>query len=227
MTLPRTPGVTEVYEMGSREGWLATTTPNTTAHAATAAAAAATPPKTKKHKSSSLFSRLATPLASLGNLRPPRAARKLISEFYIRLNEPHKEYAPGDLVRGTVVITTEKDLRVTHLVVNLVGRVDLYGVATYTGGKGKKNLVNYTGPVEFEGGVVLCRDQQVLCGDGRLDAGIYEFGFVLELAGKGLPSSLDVGIHCTILTAPRMTDVGFVGMHSLRRGPYHIRYRQH
>lgn len=143
-----------------------------------------------KRKSSSLFAKLSSPLSALTNLRPPRAARKLISEFYIRLNEPHREYAPGDLVRGSVIVTTEKDVRVTHLVVNLVGRVDLYGAATYN--VGKKRNVNYTGPTEFEGGLILCRDQQVLWGEGRLDAGVYEFGFVMELAGKGLPSSLDV-----------------------------------
>lgn len=114
-----------------------------------------------------------------------------MSEFYIRLNEPHREYAPGDLVKGSVVLTTEKDLKVTHLVVNLVGRVDLYGLVTYNL-SGKKKTVNYTGPVEFEGGVILCRDQQVLCGEGRLEAGVYEFGFVMELTGKGLPSSLNV-----------------------------------
>lgn len=94
-------------------------------------------------------------------------------------------------MKGSVILTTEKDLRVTHLVVNLVGRVDLFGVATYNL-SGKRRTVNYTAPVEFEGGVILCRDQQVLCGGGEFEAGVYEFGFVMELTGKGLPSSLNV-----------------------------------
>lgn len=149
------------------------------------------PTKDSKRKASSLFAKLSTQLNALNKLRPPRSTRKVISEYYIRLNEPHREYSPGDLVKGSVILTTEKDLRVTHLVVNLVGRVDLFGVATYNL-SGKKKTVNYTGPVEFEGGIILCRDQQVLCGEGRLDAGVYEFGFVMELAGKGLPSSLNV-----------------------------------
>jgi len=151
----------------------------------------AAPSKASKRKAPSLFAKLSTQLSALNKLRPPRSTRKVISEYYIRLNEPHREYSPGDLVKGSVILTTEKDLRVTHLVVNLVGRVDLFGVATYNL-SGKKKTVNYTGPLEFEGGIILCRDQQVLCGEGRLDAGVYEFGFVMELTGKGLPSSLDV-----------------------------------
>ncbi|KAF8454069.1 hypothetical protein BDZ91DRAFT_801944 [Kalaharituber pfeilii] len=144
---------------------------------------------TKLRSASSFLAKLSSPLTALNKLRPPRGARKQVSEFYIRLNEPHREYSPSDLVRGSVILTTEKDIRVTHLVVNLVGRVDLYGVATYN--VGKKKTVNYAGPVEFEGGVILCRDQQVLCGEGRLEAGVYEFGFVMELTGKRLPSSLN------------------------------------
>ncbi|KAF8458688.1 hypothetical protein BGX38DRAFT_1264998 [Terfezia claveryi] len=146
--------------------------------------------KDSKRKVSTLFAKLSTQFNALNKLRPPRSTRKVISEYYIRLNEPHREYSPGDLVKGSVILTTEKDLRVTHLVVNLVGRVDLFGVATYNL-SGKKKTVNYTGPVEFEGGIILCRDQQVLCGEGKLDAGVYEFGFVVELTGRGLPSSLD------------------------------------
>ena len=95
-------------------------------------------------------------------------------------------------MEGSVIVTVEKEVRITHLVVTLVGRVDIYGVAAYN--VGKKKSLNYAGPVEYEGGVVLCRDQQVLCGDGRLEPGVYEFGFVLELSGKRLPSSLDVSL---------------------------------
>jgi len=38
----------------------------------------------------------------------------------------------------------------------------------------------------------LFQDEQTLCGEGRLDAGVYEFGFDLEFPRKGLPSSIDV-----------------------------------
>lgn len=148
----------------------------------------AAPLKDSKRKPS-LFAKFSTQLNALNKLRPPRSSRKVISEYYIRLNEPHREYSSGDSVKGSVILTTEKDLRVTHLVVNLVGRVKLFGVATYNL-SGKKKTANYTSPEEFEGGIILCQDQQVLCGEGRLDAGVYEFGFVMVLKGK-LPSSLD------------------------------------
>lgn len=141
----------------------------------------------KTSKKSALLTKLST---ALNRIRPPRSTRKVISDFYIRLDEPHREYSPGDLVKGSVILETEKDLRVTHLVVNLVGRVDLYGVVTYK--VGKQVSVNYAGPVEFEGGIILCRDQQVLCGEGRIVPGVYEFKFVMELTGKKLPSSLNV-----------------------------------
>lgn len=154
-----------------------------------------------KSKASSLFTRVSAPLClALNRFRPPRATRKVISDFYIRLDEPHREYSPGDLVKGSVFLETEKDLRVTHLVVNLVGRVDLYGVATYK--VGKQISVNYAGPVEFEGGIILCRDQQVLCGEGRLVPSVYEFKFVMELSGKRLPSSLNVCFCISYLSPP-------------------------
>lgn len=38
----------------------------------------------------------------------------------------------------------------------------------------------------------LFQDEQTLCGEGRLDPGVYEFGFDLEFPRKGLPSSIDV-----------------------------------
>jgi len=38
----------------------------------------------------------------------------------------------------------------------------------------------------------LFQDEVTLCGEGRLDAGIYEFNFELEFPDKGLPTSIDV-----------------------------------
>jgi len=190
-----------------------------TAKASLAAAGSAVATTGSKRNASSLFGKLSTQLNALNKLRPSRSTRKVISEYFIRLNEPHREYSPGDLVKGCVILATEKDLRVTHLVVNLVGRVDLFGLATHNL-SGKKRTVNYTGPVEFEGGIILCRDQQVLCGEGRLDAGVYEFGFVMELEGKGLPSSLDVRhTPANSLCFPNWLD-------SLRRVQYHTASRQ-
>lgn len=38
----------------------------------------------------------------------------------------------------------------------------------------------------------LFQDEITLCGEGRLEAGIYEFNFELEFPRKGLPTSIDV-----------------------------------
>lgn len=38
----------------------------------------------------------------------------------------------------------------------------------------------------------LFQDEVTLCGEGRLEAGIYEFNFELDFPTKGLPSSIDV-----------------------------------
>lgn len=94
-------------------------------------------------------------------------------------------------------LTVEKALNFTHLVVNLVGRVDLNLQSTKDAGKRRKEW-----DAEYDdgsgGGIVLCRDESVLCGEGRLEPGKYEFKFELFFVpvGKmvgGLPSSLDVG----------------------------------
>lgn len=39
---------------------------------------------------------------------------------------------------------------------------------------------------------MLLQDEVVLCRDGRLEAGIYEFHFDLEFPKEDLPSSIDV-----------------------------------
>lgn len=92
-------------------------------------------------------------------------------------------------------LTVEKALNFTHLVVNLVGRVDLNLQSTKDAGKRRKEW-----DAEYDdgsgGGIVLCRDESVLCGEGRLEPGKYEFKFELFFVpvGKmvgGLPSSLD------------------------------------
>jgi hypothetical protein len=38
-------------------------------------------------------------------------------------------------------------------------------------------------------------DEVALCGEGKLDPGMYSFQFVLEFPSAGLPSSIDVSAH--------------------------------
>lgn len=138
----------------------------------------------------SLFSRLKSPLSSKS---------RNYTEFYIQSDDPHRQYAPGDIISGTVIIKVIKPLRITHLVVSLHGYAQVFknpntpgdaykNYCTTVGlGKGKK-----TGSYFGNGFVSLFEDEAVLCGEGRLAEGVYHFNFELEFPSKGLPSSIDV-----------------------------------
>lgn len=136
----------------------------------------------------SLLSRLTAPLKS---------RTRNLTDFHIRPDEPHRKYSPGDLVKGAVVLTVVKPIRLTHLTVCLHGFVRVY-----------KNPNSANEPVPDlgltasnnprksqyfgNGHASLFQDEQTLCGEGRLDTGVYEFNFELEFPRKGLPSSVDV-----------------------------------
>jgi hypothetical protein len=120
-------------------------------------------------------------------------------EFYIQSDDPHRQYAPGDIISGSVVLKVTKSLRITHLVVSLHGYAqvfknpntpgDAYKNYSNTVGSGKgKKAGSYFG----NGFVSLFEDEVVLCGEGRLSEGVYHFNFELEFPTKGLPSSIDV-----------------------------------
>lgn len=86
-----------------------------------------------------------------------------------------------------------KPIRVTHLTVALRGFVRVYK---------SPNAANEPVPDSASEGVSqfrylgngyasLFRDEQVLCADGRLEAGKYEFNFELLFPENGLPSSIE------------------------------------
>jgi hypothetical protein len=137
----------------------------------------------------SLFSRLTNPLKS---------RTRNLTDFYIRPQEPHRQYSPGDLVRGAVILTVVKPIRLTHLTVCLHGFVRVFK---------NPNGANEPLPVDAvltassdpkksqyfgNGHASLFQDEVTLCGEGRLDAGVYEFNFELEFPTEGLPTSIDV-----------------------------------
>jgi len=140
----------------------------------------------------SFLSRLKSPLSSKS---------RNFTEFYIQSDDPHRQYAPGDIISGTVVVKVVKPLRITHLVVSLHGYAQVFknpnapgdaykNYSTTVGsGRGKR-----TGSYFGNGFVSLFEDEIVLCGEGRLAEGVYHFNFELEFPPKGLPSSIDVGI---------------------------------
>lgn len=143
--------------------------------------------------SKSLLSRLRAPLKS---------KTRNFTEFYIQPDDPHRQYSPGEIISGSVIVKVIKPLRITHLVVSLHGYAQVFKnpnspgdayknyCTTVGSGAGKK-----TGSYFGNGFVSLFEDESVLCGEGRLGEGVYHFNFELEFPTKGLPSSIDVGHH--------------------------------
>lgn len=104
----------------------------------------------------------------------------------------------GDHVRGSVILVIVKPVRITHLTVALSGYVRVHKDPAL-GAKAQSVTPSLlpqgsSERPEFHGNGLasLFQDEQVLSGDGRLDAGKYEFGFDLVFPSKGLPSSIDV-----------------------------------
>ncbi|KAK0119167.1 ph-response sensor protein [Cadophora gregata] len=135
----------------------------------------------------SFLSRLTAPLKS---------RTRNLTEFHIRPDEPHRKYSPGDLVRGAVVLTVVKPIRLTHLTVCLHGFVRVFkspnGANDPLPDLGLTASSNPRKSQYFGNGhASLFQDEVTLCGEGRLDIGVYEFNFELEFPRKGLPSSVD------------------------------------
>lgn len=149
-------------------------------------------PRTSSSKlaagSKSLLSRLASPLKS---------RTRNVYEFHIQLDEPHRQYAPDDIVKGVVHLTILKPTRITHLTVALHGFVRVLKNPAPVGETitsepaipiSKSRRSQYTG----NGHASLFNDEVTLCGEGRLDPSKYEFGFNLRFPSSGIPSSIDV-----------------------------------
>ncbi|KAH8676681.1 hypothetical protein BGZ60DRAFT_468572 [Tricladium varicosporioides] len=141
--------------------------------------------------SRSLLSRLTSPLKS---------RTRNLTDFHIRPDEPHRKYSPGDLVKGAVILTVVKPVRITHLTVCLHGYVRVFKHPNEVNepwtvdpslGAGDPMKSQYFG----NGHASLFQDEIALCGEGRLDAGVYEFNFELEFPSKGLPTSIDVSAY--------------------------------
>ncbi|TKA26358.1 hypothetical protein B0A50_05137 [Salinomyces thailandicus] len=142
-----------------------------------------------------------------------------ITDFSIEVDDPHKQYSPGDIVQGSVKLRVSRPVRVTHIVVCLHGFVQVFrnpgspgegfrANAQYLGtGRGKKS-----GEYFGNGFASLFEDEVVLCGDGRLAEGSYQFNFELEFPDRDLPSSIDFerGTISYVVTATitRPTTIG-------------------
>lgn len=141
-------------------------------------------------KSASFITKLAAPIFS--KQRSP-------IEQEIRLDEPFRQFFPGDAVKGAVHLNITKPMRITHLVIRLHGFVKVINSAKLPGESISydESLLNSSrgrGIEYFGNGFArLFEDDSILCGDGRV-AGQYKFGFELALPTKDIPSSIDVSL---------------------------------
>ncbi len=122
------------------------------------------------------------------------------------------------------MLTVIKPVRITHLTVCLHGFVRVF--KHRNGAKeplldfsasGNSNKSQYFG----NGHASLFQDEQVLCGVGRLDVGVYEFNFELEFPKEGLPSSIDVSPSSLSSPTDSTTVLHLADyLSSLREGPF-------
>jgi hypothetical protein len=104
-------------------------------------------------------------------------------------------------VKGLVLLTVVKPIRVTHLTVALHGFVRVFKSPSdrSSGRSHDPSLTSSTNSEKSKhsgnGQASLFQDEVTLCGEGRLEIGVYEFEFELEFPSKGLPTSIDVGVH--------------------------------
>ena len=142
----------------------------------------------------------AKPKSVLSKFKAPFTTRKRnLAEYFIKLKEPHRQYGPNDRVKGAVVVTVTRPIRIAHVAVCLHGFVKVFANAkpptdviardgsVLGGGTGKRGS-EYFG----NGFASLFENEVLLSGEGRLEVGSFEFEFDLDLPSAGLPSSISV-----------------------------------
>ncbi|KAL0938857.1 ph response protein [Colletotrichum truncatum] len=132
----------------------------------------------------SFFSRFALPI---------RSRTRNLADFHVRPDDPHRQYSAGDHVRGAVVLTVVKPVRITHLTVTLHGYVRVHKGPAVSEPAVANPALSGRSSAQYHGNgyASLFQDEQVLSGEGRLEASKYEFNFDLVFPEKGLPSSID------------------------------------
>ncbi|KAI8227922.1 pH-response regulator protein palF/RIM8 [Colletotrichum sp. SAR 10_77] len=133
----------------------------------------------------SFFSRFALPI---------RSRTRNLADFHVRPDDPHRQYSAGDHVRGAVVLTVVKPVRITHLTVTLHGYVRVHKGPAVSEPPVANPALSGRSSAQYHGNghASLFQDEQVLSGEGRLEASKYEFNFDLVFPEKGLPSSIDM-----------------------------------
>lgn len=135
-----------------------------------------------------------------------RTRNRNLAEFYVKVKDAHRKYSAGDHVKGSVTLSLTKPIRLTHLTVCLHGYVRVFKNAAQMNA-GNAAILPSGGSSNFRyfgnGHAQLFQDEQVLCGEGRLEARKWEFEFDLLFPPEGLPSSIDFerGTIAYIITA--------------------------
>ena len=175
-----------------------------------------------------------SPIASTGRsflskfTSPLKSRTRNLADFHIKPAEPHRQYSPGELVKGAVILRIIKPIRITHLTVCLHGFVRVF-----------KHPNDANDPLPVDAGLTasndprksqyfgnghasLFQDEQMLCGEGRLEAGHYEFNFELEFPSQGLPTSIDVSALplCLLLNILLMIPIVRARYHFLHDNVY-------
>lgn len=145
--------------------------------------------------------------SNLFNTRPSH-----IKEFSIRLEEDGisqgiKQYGPGEVVKGKVILDVARPLGVTHVVVRLSGFVDVFKnhkhrvpQSSENGRMTKRRGRRWTSEYFGDGFASLFEDEIVVCGDGRLDPRPWHFEFSIGFPSQlNLPSSIKVYSSATLL----------------------------
>ncbi|KAL8787801.1 MAG: hypothetical protein Q9213_001988 [Squamulea squamosa] len=139
-------------------------------------------------------------LSVLSHLNIPHASKKPrnVSEYSIELDDPYRTFAPGDRIKGQVVLNVERPVRITHLTICLHGVVKVLKngrVPAESTSRWRSYLATGQGKwgeAYFGNGLAaLFKDEVILAGDGCLATSLYRFNFDLELPTHGLPSSID------------------------------------
>lgn len=104
--------------------------------------------------------------------------RNGLDTFYIHLKEPHRQYAPGEKLRGSVILVLDKDQKIQNVKCTFQGHIIIKNPLVK--GKTSKSML-------FEDEIVLYTDEE----DEVLKRGEHTFTFEFLLPGDGLYTSIE------------------------------------
>ena len=149
----------------------------------------------------------AAPRSVLSRITTPLEAKATnITKFAITLNQPHRCYAPGDTISGSVSFCVTKPVLITHIVIGLTAFVKIFRKNVGSEKSlSKKEIFHGVGrgimePEYFgDGFATIFQNESVLCGDATLLRQHYVYRFDIAFPSGSLPSSISVsGIQAVV-----------------------------